>query len=111
MNLNIPFEELNKFRVSATTPICDAVLDYCQHYGISVEYYRQITRPVCESIARSIGVEPDQVVEWKDSGYYPDLNALIKYAPEFMSNNRFNREKYIEFMIERHEHLIIETVW
>ena len=28
MILNIPFEELNKFRVSATTPICDAVLDY-----------------------------------------------------------------------------------
>ena len=50
MILNIPFEELNKFRVSATTPICDAVLDYCEHYGIPVEYYGQITRPVCEFV-------------------------------------------------------------
>ena len=28
MNLNIPFVELNKFRVSAVTLFCDAVLDY-----------------------------------------------------------------------------------
>ena len=110
MILNIPFEELNKFRVSATTPICDAVLDYCEHYGIPVEYYGQITRPVCEFVARSIGVVPEQVSEWRNSGNSPELDVLVKYAPDFMGNG-FNREKYINLMIERHEHLIIETVW
>ena len=44
MILNIPFVELNKFRVSAVTLFCDAVLDYCEHYGIPVEFY-----PVCEA--------------------------------------------------------------
>jgi CRISPR/Cas system-associated endonuclease Cas1 len=111
MILNIPFVELNKFRVSATTPICDAVLDYCQHYGIPVEYYGQITRPVCEFVARSIGVDPNIIVEWEDAYNYPDLSVLVKYAPDFMNNDGFNREKYINLMIERHEHLIIETVW
>ena len=42
MILNIPFEELNKFRVSAITPICDAVLDYCQHNGFNREKYMNI---------------------------------------------------------------------
>lgn len=111
MILNIPFEELNKFRVSAITPICDAVLDYCVHYGIPVEFYGQITRPVCEFIARSIGVDPNIIVEWGDADNYPDLSVLVKYAPDFMNNTSFNREKYINLMIERHEHLIIETVW
>lgn len=55
MKLNIPFEDLNKFRVSAVTLFCDAVLDYCEQYGIPVEFYGQITRPVCEFVARSIG--------------------------------------------------------
>ncbi len=110
MILNIPFEELNTFRVSAITPICDAVLDYCAHYGIPVEFYGQITRPVCEFIARSIGVDPDYVEEWGDADNYPDLSALVKYAPDFKGNG-FNREKYINLMIERHEHLIIDTVW
>ena len=107
MILNIPFEELNKFRASATTPICDAVLDYCEHYGIPVEYYGQITRPVCEFVARSIGVVPEQVSEWRNSGNFPELDVLVKYAPDFMGNG-FNREKYINLMIERHEHLIIQ---
>ena len=69
MILNIPFEELNKFRVSAITPICDAVLDYCQHYGIPVDYYSQITLPVCGFVARSIGVDPDYVGEWEDADW------------------------------------------
>lgn len=108
MKLDIPFEELNKFRVYATTPICDAVLDYCEHYGFPVEYYSQITRPVCEFVARSIGVDPDHVEEWEDVYDYPDLAVLVKYAPDFMNNDDFNREKYINLMIERSEHLIIE---
>lgn len=110
MILNIPFVELNKFRVSAVTLFCDAVLDYCEHYGIPVEFYGQITRPVCEFVARSIGVDPEQVPEWRNSGNFPELDVLVKYAPDFMGNG-FNREKYINLMIERHEHLIIETTW
>lgn len=109
MKLNIPFEDLNTFRISAATPLCDAVLSYCEHNGIdSVEYYKQITRPVCEFVARSIGIEPDTIVEWGDSGNYPDLNALAKYVPEF-GYYGFNREKYIQMMISRGEHLVIET--
>ena len=110
MKLDIPFVELNRFRASATSAICDAVLDYCARYEIPVEFYHQITRPVCEFVARSIGVDPDRVEEWEDAGNYPALHALVKYAPEF-SGNSFNREKYINLMIERSEHLIIETVW
>ena len=107
MDLNIPFEELNTFRVSASTPLCDAVLSYCEHNGIeSVEYYNQITRPVCEFVARSIGITPDTIVEWENSGNYPDLNVLGKYVPE-VQNYGFNREQYIQMMIARGEHLII----
>lgn len=109
MKLNIPFEDLNKFRISASTPLCDAVLSYCEHNGIeSVEYYNQITRPVCEFVARSIGVDPNIIVEWEDAENYPDLSVLVEYAPYFMNNDGFNREKYINLMIERHEHLIID---
>ena len=108
MKLDIPFVELNKFRASATTPICDTVLDYCARHGISVEFYHQITRPVCEFVARSIGVDPDHVEEWEDVYDYPDLAVMVKYAPDFMNNDCFNREKYINLMNERSEHLIIE---
>ena len=115
MKLDIPFVELNKFRASATSAICDAVLDYCTHHGIPVEFYHQITRPVCEFVARSIGVDPDRVEEWVDAGNYPSLHALVNYSPEFRGNgfgdNGFNRDKYINLMIERSEHLIIKTVW
>ena len=111
MNLNIPFEDLNKFRISTSTPLCDAVLSYCEHNGIeSVEYYNQITRPVCEFVARSIGIAPDTIVEWGDYNNYPDLNVLGKYVPE-VQNYGFNREQYIQMMIVRGEHLIIETTW
>ena len=108
MILNIPFVELNKFRVSAVILFLDAVLDYCEQYGSPVEFYGQITRPVCEFVARSIGVDPEQVSEWRNSGNFPELDVLVKYAPDFMCNG-FNREKYINLMIERHEHLIIES--
>lgn len=111
MKLNIPFEDLNKFRISASTPLCDAVLSYCAHNGIeSVEYYKQITRPVCEFVARSIGITPDTIVEWENSGNYPDLNVLVTYRPEFGFYG-FNREQYIQMMISRGEHLIIETTY
>ena len=111
MKLNIPFEDLNKFRISASTPLCDAVLSYCEHNGIeSVEYYNQITLPVCVFVARSIGIDPDSIVEWEVSGNYPDLNVLGKYVPG-VQNYGFNREQYIQMMIARGEHLIIETTW
>ena len=115
MKLNIPFEDLNKFRISAFTPLCDAVLSYCEYNGIdTVEYYNQITRPVCEFVARSIGITPDTIVEWENSGNYPGLNVLGKYVPEFEKLSGFygfNREKYIQMMIARGEHLIIETTY
>lgn len=110
MRLVIPFVELNKFRKSAETKLCDAVMDYCEQHGISVEFYSQITRPVCTFIARSIGVEPDNVIEWRDAGNYPDLDSLAYYAPDFLYYG-FNREKYMNLMIERSEHLVIETMW
>ena len=45
----------------------------------------------------------------KDLNVSSGITAL--QGGEDVKGNGFNREKYINLMIERHEHLIIETVW